>query len=81
MNQTVTIINAVNDYVNGLVADDAISNVDDNHEIIAIVFLDPSVIGPRIFDAFGNVTIAPGGANTRFEKFELFDDNTRFQLS
>jgi hypothetical protein len=80
VDQTVAIINAVNDYVKGLVADDAISNVDDNHEIIAIVFLDPSVIGPRIFDAFNKVILTPGGSNTRFEKFELFDDNTRFQL-
>ena len=80
-NQTVTIIDAVNRYLDRLVGDNAISNVDDNHEIIAIVFLDPSVIGPRIFDAFGNVTNAPGGANTRFEKFEFLDDNTQFQLS
>jgi hypothetical protein len=81
VDQTVTIINTVNNYVDGLVADDAISNVDDNHEIIAIVFLDPLVPAPSIFDSFGNVTVTPGGANTRFERFEFLDDNTRFQLS
>jgi hypothetical protein len=59
-------------YINGLIDNDAIDNVDDNNELIVIVFLDPSV--PNI------PYPGPQGDNGPFVKFdEILDDPYRFQ--
>lgn len=80
VNQTKVIDNAVRAYIRSLVKNDGIDNVDDNHELIVMVFLDPSIPGPIDTDSAGNQS-GPSGANTPVEIFELFDDNIRFQYA
>jgi hypothetical protein len=65
---TKAITDAVKGYLESLVNNDSIDNVDDNHDLIVMVFLDPSISSP-----------GPSGANTPMEIFELLDDNIRFQ--
>jgi len=59
----------VYDFISNLLDNDSIDNVDDNHDLVVAVFLDPSIPPP------------PGatGANSSIEKFEFLDDNTRFE--
>lgn len=65
----------VDGYIKSLLNDDAIDNVDDNHELIVVVFLDPSV--PIVPNPNGSGFVL--GDNGPIEKFEFLDDNTRFQ--
>ena len=74
INQSATVGNAVFSLIDSLVDDDRIENVDDNHDLIVAVFLDPSVPIPQ--NMTGGVTL---GANNSIEKFEFLDDNTRFE--
>ncbi len=76
--QTTAIDNAVRAYVKWLVDNDRIDNVDDNHELLVMVFLDPGVPLPVDTDAAGNVSGA-NGANSSVEIFEFLDDNIRFE--
>ncbi len=64
-------------YIGGLVDNDEIDNVDDNHHLIMIVFLDPSI--PLVPNPSGSNSIL--GANVPFESFELLDDNIRFETA
>jgi hypothetical protein len=66
----------VDNYINGLIDNEAIDNVDDNNELIVVVFLDPSV--PNIPNPTGSGIV--GGDNKPFVKFdEILDDPYRFQ--
>jgi len=78
VNQTSVVNNAIYAYVKFLVDNDRIDNVDDNHDLIVMVFLDPAIPQTIDTDAFGNVSGALG-ANTPIEIFELLDDNIRFE--
>lgn len=78
VDQTQALTDTVFGYLNYLVEHDMIDNVDDNHELIVLVFLDPSVPVPSIMDLAGKVTPV-SGANTSIEHFEFADDNTRFE--
>ena len=68
-NQINVITSALRSYLESLVNDDKIDNVDDNHELIVLIFLDPSTQQTGKFS----------GANTKEEIFEFLDDNIRFQ--
>ena len=78
VSQTTVVNNAIKAYVRFLVDNDRIDNVDDNHDLIVVVFLDPAIPKTIDTDNFGNVSGA-SGANTPMEIFELLDDNIRFQ--
>lgn len=69
-NQALAVSSAVTTYIKGLVNDDSIDNVDDNHELMTVVFLDPSIPVPAPFT----------GANTYINDWNLFDDATRFEI-
>jgi hypothetical protein len=67
---------AVDSYITALINDETIGNVDDNHELIVIVFLDPSVpVVPNPSTSSGTI----GGDNAKIEIFEFLDDNIRFE--
>lgn len=68
---------AVHDYIEGKL--DSIDNVDDNHDLIILVFLDPANPQPQKMDGAGNVSGSALGANTWIDDFEFLDDNTRFE--
>ncbi len=78
VNQSATVDSVVANYLDGLLTDDSIENVDDNHELVVIVFLDPSIPNSINSNAAGQVTTVSGD-NGPIEKFEFLDDNTRFQ--
>ena len=78
VDQANAIANAVHAYIENLLDDDDIDNVDDNHDLIVLVFLDPNIPTPSVTDAFGNV-ISVRGANSSVDDFEFLDDNTRFE--
>ena len=78
VDQATVIANAVHAYIENLLDDDDIDNVDDNHDLIVLVFLDPSIPTPTVTDAFGNIT-SVRGANSSVDDFEFLDDNTRFE--
>ena len=80
VSQTKVIDNAVSAYIGSLVDNDSIDNVDDNHELIVMVFLDPSIPSPINTDSAGKQS-GPSGANTPIEIFEFLDDNIRFQYA
>jgi hypothetical protein len=79
VDQTNAISDAVLGYIRGLVSDDVIDNVDDNHELIVLVFLDNSVPVPSITDAVGNVQPILG-ANGAIDDPNFLDDATRFEI-
>jgi hypothetical protein len=78
ISQTTVITNAVASYIESLVDNDGIDNVDDNHDLIVMVFLDPSIPKAVDTDSAGNQTTV-SGANKKMEIFEFLDDNIRFQ--
>jgi hypothetical protein len=78
VSQTPAVNTAVRNFIGNLLEHDGIENVDDNHELIVIVFLDPSIPVPRQMDIVGNIT-SVSGANSSIEEFEFLDDNTRFE--
>jgi hypothetical protein len=78
VDQSAAIVSATYNYISNLLDNDAIDDVDDNHDLIVLVLLDPSIPVPSAMDSAGNVT-ATNGANSRIEKFEFLDDNTRFE--
>ena len=78
VNQSATIDSVVASYLDGLLTDNIIENVDDNHELVVVIFLDPSVPNPTNTNAAGQVSRVFGD-NGPIEKFEFLDDNTRFQ--
>jgi hypothetical protein len=52
--------------------------VDDNHDLIVMVFLDPTLPSTIDTDMAGN-RFSASGANSSIEKFEFLDDNIRFE--
>jgi hypothetical protein len=76
-NQITDIGAAVHAYIEGQLG--SIDEVDDNHDLIILVFLDPANPVPQKMDGVGNITISAFGANTWIEDFEFLDDNTRFE--
>ena len=79
VDQTQAIKDAVFGYIRGLVSDDVIDNVDDNHELIVLVFLDNSVPAPSISNAAGKPQTF-GGANSAIDDANFLDDATRFEI-
>lgn len=67
-------------YIDWLVRNEKIDNVDDNHDLLVLVFLDPSVPQPIDTDQTGKATMF-SGANNSIERFEFLDDNTRFEYA
>jgi hypothetical protein len=78
VSQSLIIANAVRSYITGLLDDDRIDNVDDNHELVVVVFLDPSIPVPMDTNQSG-VQSFVNGANSKIEEFEFLDDNTLFE--
>jgi hypothetical protein len=79
VDQTQAVTDAVNGYIRGLVSDDVIDNVDDNHELIVLVFLDNSVPAPSITNAAGKGQ-SFSGANSSINDPNFLDDATRFEI-
>jgi hypothetical protein len=77
VSQITFVDNAIYNYVNGLVNADE-DKFDDNHDLIVVVFLDPSIPCPQSMDAAGNISGA-SGSNSSLEQFEFLDDNIRFE--
>jgi hypothetical protein len=75
-NAQTVIDQGVDSYIDNLIKHDDIDNADDNHELIVVVFLDPSVPNVPNPNVNGSTIL---GDNGKFEHFELFDDNIRFQ--
>jgi hypothetical protein len=78
VNQATNLSGVVHNFIESLLDHDRIPNVDDNHNLIVAVFLDPSVPVPLNTAANGSVTSVLG-ANSYIEEFEFLDDNTRFE--
>lgn len=81
VDQAANVGNAVGSYIQILVDNDKIANLDDNHDLIVLIFLDPSNPLPQKMDGSGNVTTSASGANTWFDQPEPLDDATRFEWS
>jgi hypothetical protein len=85
VNQVEVLNTLVWKYIHDLVDNDEIDNVDDNHDLIVVVFLDPNNPQPQNFDNAGNVIPGAGGgalgANYKFEDPNTLDDATRFQYA
>jgi hypothetical protein len=77
--QSLDVYNAVLGYVERLVKIGAIPNVDDNHDLIVMVVLDPSIPFPQDETAGGQITPV-FGSHGKLEIFEKLDDNTRFAV-
>lgn len=71
--------NAVFGYISNLVDNDGIADVDDNHDLFVVVFLDPSNPLPQKMSPAGVISGSASGANAGFNKPEFLDDATRFQ--
>jgi hypothetical protein len=69
-NQPLAVSAKVTAYVKTLVSDDRIGNVDDNHELITMVFVDPSIPLP----------VGASGANTWVDDYNFLDDATRYEI-
>ncbi len=67
--QATSITTAVNNMINDLLDKDQIANVDDNHDLIVAVFIDPSVPAPS----------TEIGSNQDIDDPEFLDDDTRFE--
>jgi hypothetical protein len=81
VNQGNSVTNTVWGYISSLLDHDQIDNVDDNHDLIVLIFLDPSNPLPQIFDNAGNVTVSVVGANSSYEDDNFLDDATRFEFA
>jgi hypothetical protein len=68
--QPTSVTRAVYNMIQDLLNKDEIANVDDNHDLIVAVFLDPSI--PQVS------TIS--GSNTALDNPEFLDDATRFEV-
>jgi len=77
--QSQNVYNAVQGYVEALVNNDVIPNVDDNHDLIVMVVLDPNIPVPQNESASGAISTV-GGSHGKLEIFELLDDNIRFAV-
>lgn len=75
--QAVDIDAAVHAYIEGQLG--SIDEVDDNHNLIILVFLDPANPVPQKMDGAGNISSSVLGANTWIEDYNFLDDNTRFE--
>ena len=79
VSQSAVVYNAVYNFVSNLVNNDNIPNVDDNHEIIVMVVIDPAVPFPQNQSASGAISTV-FGSHGKLEIFEFLDDNTRFAV-
>jgi hypothetical protein len=78
VNQQVILEDAVDTIIDKYVNDD-VDNVDDNSNLILIVFVDPSIPLAIVEDGAGNQQIV-GGVNSMVERSEFLDDNLRYTL-
>lgn len=76
--QSSTVNSAAFAYVSWLLKNDKIDNVDDNHDLIVVVFLDPDISAPVDISSAGNSSTV-SGSNSTITQFEFLDDNTRFE--
>lgn len=80
ISQTSAIGNRVRDYIDWYVRNEKIDNVDDNHDLLIMVFLDSSVPLPIDTDGAGNIS-SSNGAHSTYERSEFLDDNIRFPFA
>ena len=78
VSQTQEVSNRVHDYIEWLVTNDKIDNVDDNHDLIVMVFLDPAVPSPIDTDMAGKQG-GVVGFNSSIDDTNFADDATRFE--